>query len=62
MVANASGITKVNDMKMTDQWGVPLTSLELQRFLKYLENNRIAPNTMTNNERIQLVWDWKKLN
>jgi hypothetical protein len=49
-------------MKMTDQWGVPLTSLELQRFLKYLENNRIAPNTMTNNERIQLVWDWKELN
>jgi hypothetical protein len=62
MLHNASGITKVNGMKMTDQWGVPLTSLELQRFLKYLENNRIAPNTMTNNERIQLVWDWKKLN
>jgi len=49
-------------MKMTDQWGVPLTSLELQRFLKYIDNNRLAPNTMTKEARIQLVWDWKKLN
>lgn len=45
-------------------YGVPLTELEEMKFSKHLQNNLKlpSPNTITRDERKQLVLDWLALN
>lgn len=41
-----------------DVFGIKMTSLEQMRFSKYLENNRIAMNTLYKEERKNITENW----
>ena len=45
-------------MKTYDVYGVKMTSLEEMSFSKYLENNRIAMNTIYKEQRTKIAKDW----
>lgn len=49
-------------MKVYKVFGIQLTSLELMRFNKYLDNNNIKMNTKHSEERTQIVSNWLKEN
>ena len=45
-------------MKKRNVFGIELTSLQGMRFSKYLDNNRIAMNTLQPKERTEVVKNW----
>jgi hypothetical protein len=44
--------------KHTDVYGVKMTPIQEMEFLKYIANKGIAMNTLTKDERKQLVSEW----
>lgn len=54
--------TKHRNMKKVTVYGVKLTSIQEMMFMKYINNNSIAPNTMDADQRKQLVIDWLNKN
>lgn len=45
-------------MKKLNAYGVEMTELENMMFSKYVSNNNIAMNTLTESERTKLTQEW----